>query len=265
MLFSAYQNRGDKDLELRDAFRSTISASRRTEFEELAGTTDLTVKQVDSLRQAVQESIAKRIKPPVLLKTHDARVQHNGSPVVRRELTLGAIYIVRNPLDIVDSLADHMGFSIQKTIDQMNNPAFSIGGLKTSLVTQYLETWSNHAKSWTMQNAFPVHVVRYEDLLDATEFVFRNVLTFLGWPLDLERIEQAIESTKFQNLQDKEAETGFKEKSNKSLSGRFFRKGKAGDWPNILSQQQAEQIIDNHSEMMQRMGYNIPNLDEVYA
>lgn len=39
-------------------------------------------------------------------------MRHNGYPLLRNELTLGAIYVVRNRLDVVDSFADHMGLSI---------------------------------------------------------------------------------------------------------------------------------------------------------
>ena len=264
MLFAAYQNAGARELQLQHAFSSTVSESRRTEFEQLAGKSRLSVDEIDRLRESVQLAIASRIRPPVLLKTHNARVQHNGFPVIRRELTLGAIYIVRNPLDVVDSLADRMGESIDQAIDRMRNPNFTIGGPHSDLVTQYLDTWSNHVNSWVFQRAFPVHVVRYEDLLGATELCFRNVLTFLGWDTDSRRIEHAASQTAFANLQRNEASGGFQETSKQSKSGRFFRRGRAGQWPSVLSREQATRVVEDHREVLTRLGYQIPDLAKIY-
>lgn len=256
MLFAAYQKSpDDKDFELSDAFHSTMSESRRQTFERIAGTSDLTNRNIDEYREAVQIDLSNRVRPPVLIKTHNARVQHDGFPIIRRELTLGAIYIVRNPLDVVDSVADHWGVDHDRAISMMSDRKLTIGGPKQELITQYLESWSGHVTSWIDQRAFPVHVVCYEDLLARTEITFRNVLTFLGWDPDGDRIERAIKETDFRRLQQREQESGFSERSNKSKSGTFFRQGKAEQWRDTLSDSQISQICDTHADVMQRFGY----------
>ncbi|MEZ6088830.1 MAG: sulfotransferase domain-containing protein [Pirellulaceae bacterium] len=256
MLFAAFQKHPDQPFELKDAFKSTRSEVRRSEFEKIAGKSELSELEIDRLREAVQISIAQAIKPPVLLKTHNARVMHNGFPMIRRELTLGAIYIVRNPLDVADSVADHWGVSIDEAIAMMNNRRNAIGGGQgDDLVKQYLESWSQHVLTWCHQRAFPVHVVRYEDLLSATEFTFRNVLTFLGWQLDEQRIRQAIELTQFDSLRSREETSGFAERSKKSTSGTFFRRGQSGHWREILTSAQANLVIEHHGLVMRRFGY----------
>ena len=87
MLFAAYQKDRDASFQLEDAFAATMSESRRSEFEKLAGKSDLTGPEIDALREAVQVNLSERVRPPVLLKTHNARVKHRGYPVIRRELT----------------------------------------------------------------------------------------------------------------------------------------------------------------------------------
>ncbi len=195
------------------------------------------------------------MRPPVLIKTHNARVQHNGFPIIRRELSLGAVYIVRNPLDVVDSVADHWGVDHDRAIEMMNDHNLTIGGPRQDLVTQYLDSWSGHVTSWVDQRAFPVHVVYYEELLARTEITFRNVLTFLGWDPDKKRIERAIAETDFRRLQKREQETGFQERSNKSHSGTFFRSGKADRWRETLTSSQVSRINGSHGEVMRRFGY----------
>tara|TARA_R110002049_G_scaffold288423_1_gene470902 strand:- start:78361 stop:79221 length:861 start_codon:yes stop_codon:yes gene_type:complete len=256
LLFAAYQKSpDDENFELSDAYHATMSKSRRQAFERIAGKTDLTNQEIDELREAVQIDLSNRIRPPVLIKTHNARVQHNGFPIIRRELTLGAIYIVRNPLDVVDSVADHWGVDHDRAIAMMNDRKLTIGGPKQDLVTQYVESWSGHVTSWIDQRAFPVHVVCYEDLLARTEITFRNVLTFLGWDPDLERIERAIAETDFRRLQKREKEAGFGERSNKSKSGTFFRSGKAERWQETLSEDQVGRVVEAHAGVMKRFCY----------
>ncbi|TWT82494.1 hypothetical protein CA13_39570 [Planctomycetes bacterium CA13] len=155
MMFAAYRKPLGESLALREAFQTTISDSRREEFERAAGRDNLSDAEVDQLREEVQISLAKRVQPPVLVKTHNARVQRNGCPLIRRELTLGAIYIVRNPLSVVDSVADHWGCSIDEAVHMLNFSRHSIGGGKDKMVRQYLQNWSMHVLSWIDQPAFP--------------------------------------------------------------------------------------------------------------
>ena len=256
LLFAAYRKSPDDEkFELTDAYQATMSESRRQAFERLAGKTDLTNPEIDELREAVQIELSNRVRPPVLIKTHNARVQHNGIPIIRRELTLGAIYIVRNPLDVVDSVADHWGVDHDRAIEMMNDRNLTIGGPKQDLVTQYLESWSGHVMSWIDHRAFPVHVVCYEDLLTRTEITFRNVLTFLGWDPDPIRIERAIAETDFRRLQKREQVSGFGERSNKSTSGTFFRSGRAERWREVLNETQRLAILNARAETMRRFGY----------
>ena len=54
--------------------------------------------------------------------------------------------------------------------------------------------------SWTQLDAFPVVVLRYEDLLDDANRAFAGLLTFLDWELEPLRLAWAIEQTRFESL-----------------------------------------------------------------
>ena len=43
----------------------------------------------------------------VFVKTHNALVEESGVPTITMAHTAGAIYVVRNPLDVCISFADH--------------------------------------------------------------------------------------------------------------------------------------------------------------
>ena len=56
------------------------------------------------------------------------RVLH-GVPTITPGVTAGAVYILRNPLDIVLSYADHYGLSHTETVDAISSAPFAIYGL----------------------------------------------------------------------------------------------------------------------------------------
>ena len=263
LLLAAYQHPRDRAFELSDAFGITRSESLRKEFALLANHSDdpdglnLTEDDLLPLRRQVQERLAARVSPPAVVKTHNAFVTVKGFPIIRAEVTLGAIYVVRNPLDIVDSFADHFGVSKDQVIVSMNDPRHRIGAPAEKMVTQYLHTWSGHVRSWLDQPLFPAHVVRYEDLLDHPQMVLRNVITFLGWRVDVDRLRQAVAETHFEKLQQRESAQGFSEISKRSKSGTFFRSGTSSHWKRSLSTQQISRVVDDHHVVMQQLDYLI--------
>jgi len=267
MFLSVYRSSGQSISSLEKVNAVTASESRYSDFVEISGRprTDLTELEIDRMRESVQHRLAASGRSDRVYKTHNARVRHNGFPLIRREFTKSAIYVCRNPLDIVDSLADHVNFSHDEVIDLMNSPAHRMGGQDSPLVTQHLDTWSTHASSWNSATEFPLLLLRYEDLKANPVERFRDVVKFMDWELNEDRLEAAVAATKFENLRTMEEKQGFAEKSLRSRSGRFFRSGVAGAWPQRLTKQQAARIIEHHGTVMQQLGYEIPDLDAVYA
>lgn len=82
---------------------------------------------------------------------------------------------------------------------------------------------------------------------------FGAAFSFLGIEVNLDRLEEAIHFSRFENLAAQEAEKGFRERP--GLTQRFFRKGKVGDWQYVLSSDHAKRIIDDHGAVMRRFGY----------
>lgn len=210
---------------------------------------------VDRYRLPVQALIAEEIGEHQVVKTHNARIERNGLPMIGDQFTRGAIYLVRNPLDVVDSLADHNGSTIDQAVSLMNDPGHIIGGPNQELVTQYLTTWSNHVMSWLTASAFPVLVIRYEELVESPETFFGQVLRFLGWYYDEERLQRAVRHSSFKSLKTSEQEAGFSELSHSSASKTFFRRGGSGEWSKLLDKQHVEAICDHHYQVMLQLGY----------
>ncbi len=211
----------------------------------------LTPAEIMALRPKVHELLTKAFPDSVFVKTHNLLGEAEGSPLVNMECTAGAIYVVRNPLDVAISYAHHFGLGLDEAIEQLNYPG--AGTPTTDLIArQFYGTWSMHVASWT-QVAFPArHVVRYEDMTENPLETFRGVAEFLGLDPPADRLQRAISHSSFEQLQSQENEKGFVERSQYS---RFFRSGRIGQWREGLSEDQVKQVVSDHRDQMERFGY----------
>jgi hypothetical protein len=211
-----------------------------------------TREDVAGARDSAQRIMTQATPDNVFVKTHNALVSYLGKPLICPEWTAGAVYIVRNPLDVVISLADHYGQTIDQTIKNMADPG-NVTIPNRDIVYEVHSTWSLHVQSWTTQPGPWVHVVRYEDLLSAPRETFAKVAGYLGLKPSAARLDRAIQRSSFENLRKQENEKGFRETSPKAT--KFFRVGKAGQWRQALGDAQVEAVIAGHKEQMQRFGY----------
>ncbi len=213
---------------------------------------DWTVEEVAKIRRQVHEAMTRVYPDNVFVKTHNALTADRHGPMVTLELTAGAIYIARNPLDVAISYSHHLGKSIDHTISVLNNPGSGTPNTRTN-VYQLLTSWSGHVTSWTRRPHRGLHVIRYEDMLAEPERTFGSVTAFLGLKPPRPRLMRAIERSSFEELRKREEAQGFNERSR--YAKHFFREGRAGQWREVLTQAQVKRIVDAHRSVMQRFGY----------
>ncbi len=212
--------------------------------------------EVARLRPKVQALFARSQPDHVFVKTHNALGTLSGVPMVDQTHTVGAIYIIRNPWDTVVSYADHYGMMIDDAITAFAQPTLTIEP-SGSNVRQYLGNWSGHAASWNNAQWLTLRVVRYEDMMAAPQKTFAGIIDFLSLPIDRKRLKKAIKFSSFRELARQEARNGFAEKSKNAE--RFFRKGKAGGWREVLTSQQADRLLQDHRAALEHFGYLNPD------
>lgn len=187
-------------------------------------------------------------------KTHHANYQYLGWFLIPPQLTKRAVYVVRDPRDVAVSLSEHMGRTLDETIEIMANKNQTIGDLGIPSPVQFLSTWSNHFMSWNNKTiTFPVYTIVYERLLEQPLFYFREMFDFLEIEATDEEIAKGIELSQFDKLKTQEETYGFREKT--KTQDRFFTRGTSGGWRNTLTPEQAERIVDDHAEVMAKIGY----------
>lgn len=212
---------------------------------------DLQPAEIVYLRPAMlMEACLECYPRDACFKTHNAALIVGGVQLIPPYLTKEALYIVRDPRDVAVSYSRHGGKTIDETIEMMaqNNH----NGKREHNIRDYICTWSEHVNSWLDIRAFPVHVMRFEDMIADRDTAFRHILPALGFrTIDEDSFEFALEQTSFKALQAKERATKFRE----AKHCKFFRQGRAGVWREILSAEQVERIETTHRDAMLRVGY----------
>jgi hypothetical protein len=209
-------------------------------------------EDVTNTRWAAQRYICSQRLDDQFIKTHNALIEYGGKPMIYPEFTAGAIYIVRNPLDVAISLAHHYVVDLDEGIRILNNHLNGTLG-DEKLVFEIHRSWNMHVESWTTQVVANKLFVRYEDMLERPRPTFGKVAKFLGLKPTPERLIRAIENSSFEKLRKQEDSRGFVERPPKAE--KFFRSGKANQWRNVLSPEQIERVVEVNREQMKKWGY----------
>jgi len=247
----------NEDVSINNMKTDGIFSSRQI-IDKLAGikTTNLTQDEIDHLRPTAYNYLAKTTEKSLYIKVHDAYTYlEDGTPLLGT-INAKAVYILRNPLDVAVSFANHLSTDIDTTIRCMGDKEYCFCNSKSRAMNQLrqkLLTWSGHVESWEQATELPVHLIRYEDMKQKPLETFTAAARFIGLDCTADQISQAIEASDFKKLKAEEQENGFKEKPYRAAS--FFRAGKVGDWRNHLTQEQRNQVIADHAAMMRKFGY----------
>lgn len=240
---------------------STLNASNRNYFDTITGlsSSDLSASEILSLRPQVYQSISNSSQSNLYIKVHDIwEIIPGGFELFPSNITLGVIYIVRNPLDVVISLARHNNITIKKAVSFLNSIDFYIPDSDSKLtpqLRQHLSSWSNHVKSWLIDSNFKIHVIRYEDMISKPHETFTSAARYLGLKKNRSDIEKAIRFSSFKEIQMQEQRFGFREKPMNSNS--FFNTGSSGQWKIYLDKKMINAIKETNQEMMEYLYYLI--------
>ena len=88
-------------------------ASARAMFDEFTGieASDLCADEIDRLRPELYRYLADHAEGPFFMKIHDAyTLVADNQPLIPTAASTGALYFIRNPLDVAVSFAHHSGW-----------------------------------------------------------------------------------------------------------------------------------------------------------
>ncbi len=183
-------------------------------------------------------------------KTHNARLRFKNYYYTNQITSLGFIYIIRDPRDVIMSYSKWKNSSIEYTVNfLLNNNIMGTQNTKNRM-PEFIYNWKDHYKSWKSYIEVPRLFIRYEDLLNDIDFEINRMIEFFykNYNIEIEnkniKIKNIIKCTEFENLQKLENDKGFNEQSEHTI---FFRSGKKNQWKNKLTKNQ-EVLIKKYFE-----------------
>ena len=198
-----------------------------------------------------------------IFKTHNAFWNwKNGKYYFTDEVnTLGVIYIVRDPRNIITSVLNYFHKNNYKDALKFMTENKVLGGHdgETGLPT-IIGSWQNHYNSWKKFKKNML-LIKYEDLLNNPNIEFFKITNFLSkiakYDFNNQKILEAIDNCEFKNLKQQENLYGFKGNSekNKKLDQNFFNLGPNNKWQNILEEDIKKEIEFLFQGEMKELGY----------
>tara|TARA_B100001115_G_scaffold163305_1_gene139479 strand:+ start:1358 stop:2194 length:837 start_codon:yes stop_codon:yes gene_type:complete len=196
-------------------------------------------------------------------KTHNLNCAVNKNSFTNKSHTLGTIYVVRDPRNLVNSIKNHYNkgndeeaknFLISKKI-LSRVPKDNEADIAT-----LLGSWSDHYNFWTKKNS-NLLLIKYEDLILDTKKELERIIIylkkFMTVEINPEKIKNILNTTSFDHLKDLENKGLFNENvyDSKKNKIKFFNKGPSNDWTKVLDKKIQDDIEKIFYKEMKELGY----------
>ena len=216
----------------------------------------------------VQQSFNKK-KSTQFLKTHSYLFNIENNAFTDLNNSLGVIYIVRDPRNVVTSFANHNSISVNESSELLINSWFNKGILNSfsnaERTNVYRGTWASNYKSWkSFKSQGRYLLIKYEDLIINKEEVLLKMLRFIyklnkkNFEVNKVKLKNAIVSTSFERMKALEKDDKFFESIINKKTGKkvpFFNLGIKNDWKKMLDPKIKEKIENAFKEEMKELGY----------
>ena len=183
--------------------------------------------------------------------------------------TLGVIYVVRDPRNIITSIVHHFSkenyyeakefMFEEKNIIGRNLEITKEKYRETEIIT-LISSWKTNYNSW---KNFPKNLllVKYEDLINNAELEFSKISYFISKLLkikiDEKKIKASIYNNSFEKLKIVEETEGFGEAitNNNDKVKKFFNLGPSNNYKKILENEIRKEIELKFNSEMKELGY----------
>ena len=196
-------------------------------------------------------------------KTHNLNCAVNKNSFTNKSHTLGTIYVVRDPRNLINSIKNHYNkgndeeaknFLISKKI------LSRVPKENEADIATLLGSWSDHYNFWTKKNS-NLLLIKYEDLILDTKKELERIIIylkkFMTVEINPEKIKNILSTTSFDHLKNLENKGLFNENvyDSKKNKIRFFNKGPSNDWTKVLDKKIQDDIEKIFYKEMKELSY----------
>ena len=209
----------------------------------------------------------KKIK---FLKTHNSLIKAFGNDFTQPKYSLGVVHIIRDPRNVITSVKNHMDFKdYDQALEFMQKENAVLNDykhLKNYAKTMIINSWRINYQSWMHNNFFRRFTIKYEDMVNKPNQVFRDLIVFINTicrfnsGVDEKKLQNAIMSTNFKKLQEIENQGKFSENvyslhDNRKI--KFFYQGPENNWQKNLDNNIIKKMNKYYKEDLIKFGYEI--------
>ena len=209
---------------------------------------------------SIQDKINKK-NSIQFYKTHSSLFKIKDNAFTDLRNSLGVIYIVRDPRNVVTSWAHHNNLSINDSCDYLIHQKETSGNPNKV----YHGTWNYNFQSWkSFKYEQRYLLIKYEDLILEKKNTFLKILEFINkfnkkkFTINIKKFDNVLNSTSFKNMKKLENEKGFFEAMTDKNSGKkkpFFNLGPENNWKKILDSKVRIKIEKAFKDEMEELGY----------
>ena len=209
---------------------------------------------------SIQDKINKK-NSIQFYKTHSSLFKIKDNAFTDLRNSLGVIYIVRDPRNVVTSWAHHNNLSINDSCDYLIHQKETSGNPNKV----YHGTWNYNFQSWkSFKYEERYLLIKYEDLILEKKKTFLKILEFINkfnkkkFTINIKKFDNVLNSTSFKNMKKLENEKGFFEAMTDKNSGKkkpFFNLGPENNWKKILDGKVRIKIEKVFKDEMEELGY----------
>ena len=205
------------------------------------------------------------------LKTHSYLFNiYNKYPFTDLNNSLGVIYIVRDPRNVVTSYSKFASLSTEKISEIMINQLSLGGNLDAAIGASertkvYTGTWSSNFQSWkSFKDQERYLLIKYEELIEDPEKNFIKILKFIhklnktNFTINSNKLSNVLKTTTFNYMKNLEKENGFIESKKNENDGKvipFFNLGPKNDWRKLLDSKIKIKIEKAFKKEMEELKY----------
>jgi len=220
----------------------------------------------------VQKTINKKYQKTLFFKTHNACVSIKNNNFTDYNNSLGCIYIVRDPRNVITSYKNFEGRTYEEILNIMTNRETFLYSTKRFENKfgfkgfEFMGSWADHYNTWVKNKLnIPICLVKYENLVNDALGELERMIKFIAsiqkvndFKFDPVKAKIALEQSSFENLSRMENEEGFNEipealkKKNK-----FFNLGEKNNWEKLLPSHIKQSIEKDFDKELKELEYII--------
>ena len=222
-------------------------------------------KHWESSQKAICDQ--KKVK---FLKTHNSLITAYGNDFTKPEYSLGVIYIIRDPRNVITSVKNHNDLGTYdealKFMQDENKVLDDYPHLKNYAKTNIVNSWRINYQSWISNKSFRRITIRYEDMVKDPNQTFTRLVLFINTlmkfdnKIDSKKLKNSIKSTDFKNLQNIENQGKFGEnvyslKDNRKI--KFFYQGPENNWKKNLNDKMIKKMNEYYNKDLKFFEYEV--------